>query len=291
MKSKIWIAALSLLAALTVFGCEEKTKYITREDTPETPLGVYTITGDRQVEVVWQANNDGGLTEGYGIYRFSHVEGDQDVYTRIGTKSDDGIGYEDGVRMGHYVDDGLSNGTTYKYAVAAYNAFGESDLSYEYIEDTPRPQGTDIALDFRQFPNSGGFDLSRARVVAADEDADVWFEYDPDLDAFFIWAANAGTDIQPWGWADDISNIGWGDPGNGNGWSEVGWLEVQPNYAYIIWTADDHYGCIWVTATSKVDYKVHFNWSYQTDEGNPQLKRTPKVSPPHAENYGRRSGN
>ncbi len=286
MKRRILILALSVLAVLAVAGCEEKTRYITVADAPATPVGVYSVTGDGYVDVYWQANNDAGNTEGYGVYRYNGTVGGNDQYVLIGEV--DASQFYD---ICHYVDDDVQNGVTYRYAVNAFNGYGESDLSDPDAEDTPRPQGTARAFDFRQNPNSGGFDLSRARIVTADENADVWFEFDPDLNAFFIWAANSGTDIQPWGWADDIRDIGWGDPGEGEGWSDVGWLEIQPNYAYIIWTADNHYGCIWVTSTNTGDYSVNFEWSYQTDEANPQLKRGTKVSPPHAENYGRRSGN
>ncbi len=287
MIRRILIVATLALSALFLFGCEGETKYITTADIPAAPVGVYSITGDGYVDIYWQANNDGGITEGYGVYRYVGTNGDVDEYELLGTVNASSSQVEE---YG-YQDAGLQNGVTYWYAVNAYNDYGESELSYYDAEDTPRPEGDDVASDFRQFPSEGGFDFSRGRVVTANEAADVWFEFDPDLGEFFLWAANDGVDIQPWGWADELNWIDNGDPGNGSGWSEVGWLEIQAGYAVLVWTADDHYGVILVTATNDNNFEVSFDWAYQTDEGNPQLKRAPKKSPPHAENYGRRSGN
>lgn len=286
MKSKLVISLLTLVSILVLLGCEDKKYVVAPNEVPAIPVGVYSVTGDGYVDIYWQANNDNGITEGYGVYRYTGTSGNSDEYELL-----DDVGASPFQEIYHYRDNDVNNGATYYYAVNAFNDVGESDLSDPDAQDTPRPQGASSARDFHQYPGSGGFDLSQARVVAADENADIWFEYDPDLDAFFIWAANEDVDIQPWGWADDIQDVGWGDPGSGEGWSEVGWLEIQPNYAYIIWTADNHYGAIWVTGTDRNNLRVNFQWSYQTDEGNPELKRVPKVSPPHAPNYGRRSGN
>lgn len=283
---------LTILAALAVsvlvlLGCEEKTRYITTPDVPAIPVGVYSVTGDGYVDVYWQSNNDGGVTDGYGVYRYVGTNGDFDEYELLGTVDASSSQVEEY----SYRDDDVQNGETYYYAVNAFNGYGESELSDPDAFDTPRPQGAASARDFHQFPNQGGFDFSRARTVFADENADVWFEYDPDLEAFFVWAANDLTDLQPYGYADNIQNIGWGDPGDGSGWSEVGWMELSVSHGYIVWTADNHYACIFIKALDYGSGTVSFDWAYQTDEGNPELKRVPKTSPPHAENYGRRSGN
>lgn len=287
MTKRLVILMTLALSALFLFGCDEETKYITTPDVPAAPVGVYSVTGDGFVDVIWQANNDGGTTEAYGVYRYVGSSGGADQYELLGTvEASSGP-----VESYYYRDDDVVNGATYYYAVSAYNDYGESELSDPDAFDTPRPQGSATSRDFHGFPNQGGFDFSRARTVAADENADIWFEYDPDLDAFFVWAANEQTDLQPYGWADELSNIGWGDPGDGEGWSDVGWMELKVNHGYIVWTADNHYAAILIKSTDFGTHTISFDWAYQTDEGNPELKRVPKTSPPHAENYGRRSGN
>ncbi|MGB5107588.1 MAG: hypothetical protein WBP29_11695 [Candidatus Zixiibacteriota bacterium] len=294
MKTRILIAALLTIAALAVIGCEEK-KYIVIDDAiPAAPVGVYSVTGDGYVDIYWPLNNDGGITEDYAVYYYAGTEGNQDVYELLAKGNDidfimpDYI-YTDEAR-GYYRDYDVSNGVTYRYAVSAYNENGESDLSAVDAFDTPRPEGSDMVRDYHTYPSDGGFDFSRARVVDWDDaTSDVYFEFDPNLDAFFFFAGDVDVDIMDYGYTDALNSVGWGDPGEGDGWSEVGWMELTLGHSYIVWTADNHYATFRVTNLSVSNISI--DWAYQTDEGNPDLKRAPKVSPPHAENYGRRSGN
>ncbi len=295
MIKRILTIATLALSALFLFGCEGETKYITTPDIPAAPVGVYSVTGDGFVDIYWPFNNDGGVSESYAVYKYDHTEGDRDVYVVIAEGNEITAIEPDYVNTdewyGYFRDEDAQNGTKYWYAVSAYNGYGESELSYVDAYDTPRPQGIATARDFHEYPLQGGYDFSRARTVAADESADIWFEYDSNLESFFVWAANVDTDIQPYGPIDDITDIGWGDPGNGSGWSEVGWLELVAGNGYIVWTADNHYACIHITSIDFGSSSVAFTWAYQTVEGEAELKRAPKKSPPHAENYGRRSGN
>lgn len=285
MKRRISILALSIVAILAVVGCEEKTRYITTADAPAPPVGVYSVTGDGYVDIFWQSNNDGGNTDGYGVYRYTGTVGGNDEYALIGE-----VNASPFREIYGYRDNNVQNGNTYYYAVNAYNGYGESDLSDPDAFDTPRPQGRVSVRDFHTFPGSGGLDFSRARVQHwEDASTDVYFEYDANLGAFFFFAANVDVDIMDYGYTDGLDAVGWGDPGNGAGWSEVGWMELIVGHSYIVWTADNHYATIRVISLSASNILI--DWAYQTDQGNPELKRAPKVSPPHAENYGRRSGN
>lgn len=285
MKKRILIIALLAIAILAVFGCEEKTRYITVADSPATPVGVYSVTGDGYVDVYWQANNDGGNTDGYGVYRYTGTVGGQDQYVLLGT-----VNASPFHEVYGYRDNNAQNGSTYYYAINAYNAYGESELSDPDAFDTPRPQGSVTVKDFHTYPNEGGFDFSRVRVQNwEDANTDVYFEYDANLDAFFFFAANVDVDIMDYGYTDALNSVGWGDPGEGDGWSEVGWMELIVGHSYIVWTADNHYATFRVKSLGVGNISI--DWAYQTDEGNPELKRVPKVSPPHADNYGRRSGN
>lgn len=300
MKSKIWIAALSLLAALTVFGCEEKTKYITREDTPETPLGVYSVTGDGYVDIYWQANNDGGLTDGYGIYRYSHTEGDQDVYVKIGTVNDGNIAYDpdSGVREGSYRDNNVSNGSTYYYAISAFNVFGESELSVRDAQDTPRPDGNSSMDLTAEDQNRLGWDFSQSRTRNwTSVDADVFFEYDSQNDAFFIWSNRDDVYLQSFGYTNSLKDVNWGEPGGG--WNNVGWMQLVEGHAYLVGIGDvdqegtsQNYGVVRITSLNTSTQEISFEWAYQTAQFNPELKQAPTNGEyPSAIRYYRRSGN
>jgi len=276
-------------------GCDEHKVVQVVGDAPAVPTGVFSTTGDRQVEINWRGNNDRGVTEGYGVYRYTHTVNGEDQYELLGTVlASAGVVYEgDDVRWYSYIDDNVTNGVTYYYAVNAYNRYGESGLSKIDAMDTPRPEGNAILRDFHTYPSNAGFDFSRARIVRFDaEDADVFFEYDADLGAFFLFAGSNEVDIQDYGYTDGLKAVGWGDPGGGKGWSRVGWLELIEFHSYIIWTADDHYATIRVEATDSDPNQLSINirWAYQTDEGNPELKRGLVTRPQHGANYGKRKG-
>jgi hypothetical protein len=276
-------------------GCTEDKVVKAVGDIPAVPTGVLSTTGDHQVEIYWRGNNDNGVTEGYGVYRFTGTVDGEDRYELLGTAlASAGVVYEgDDVRWYSYVDGNVQNGSTYYYSVNAYNEWGKSELSKIDAMDTPRPEGSAILRDFHTYPSNAGFDFSRARVVRYDAgDADVFFEYDPDLGAFFLFADSSDVDIQDYGYTDDLTSVGWGDPGGGEGWSAVGWLELIEHHSYIIWTADNHYATIRVETTDSNPEQVSIDirWAYQTDEGNPELKRGLITRPQHDANYGKRKG-
>jgi hypothetical protein len=294
---RILITFLMIAAAMTfVAGCTEDKVVRPVGEKPAVPTGVISTTGDRQVEINWRGNNDNGQTEGYGVYRFTGTVGGLDQYERIGKVSASDhlpISDKEDILRYSFIDDGLTNGTTYYYAVNAYNQYGESELSKIDAMDTPRPEGSAVLHDFHEYPSNAGFDFSTARIVRYDADnADVYFEYDPDLKAFFLFAGSNEVDIQDYGYTDDLTSVGWGDPGGGKGWSKVGWLELIDSHSYIVWTADNHYATIRIEATDpdSTQLSIDIRWAYQTDTGNPELKRGLITRPQHDANYGKRKG-
>ncbi|TFH64019.1 MAG: hypothetical protein E4G91_07125 [Candidatus Zixiibacteriota bacterium] len=295
MKRLILLVLTMVGVLVFVAGCTEDKVVKAVGEVPAVPTGVSSITGDRQVEIDWRGNNDRDVTDGYGVYRYTHTVDGVDQYELLGTVlASAGVIYEgDDVRWYSYVDRDVTNGITYYYAVNAYNRYGESELSRIDAMDTPRPEGNAVLRDFHTYPSNAGFDFSRARIVRYDAgDADVFFEYDPDLEAFFLFAGNNEVDIQDYGYTNDLTSVGWGDPGGGEGWSAVGWLELIEHHSYIIWTADDHYATIRIEATNDDPNQLSINirWAYQTDDGNPELKRGLITRPQHDANYGKRKG-
>lgn len=295
MRRLILLVLATVVTLVFAAGCTEDKVVRVAGDVPAVPTGVLSTTGDRQIEIYWRGNNDRGVTEGYGVYRYTRTVGDVDRYELIGkVPAGAGLVYpDDDVRWYSYVDYDVTNGSTYYYAVNAYNRYGESELSRIDAMDTPRPEGSAMLRDFHRFPNSAGFDFSRARVVRYDaSDVDIFFEYDSDLGAFFLFAGSNEVDIQDYGYTDGLKGVGWGDPGGGHGWSRVGWLELIEFHSYLIWTADDHYATIRIEATddNPNQLSIDIKWAYQTDQGNPELKRGLIARPQHDANYGKRKG-
>lgn len=251
--------AVGLIAGLALTGCEvTRTVYQSPVDNtpPAVPRGVTSITGDREVTILWFENTERDLA-GYGIYRAGSANG---VYTRIAEVSG----------TGEFLDRDVINGVTYYYAVDAFDDAGnESDLSPEDVFDTPRPAGYDMLLYARSSePTLAAFDFSRGKRVAAGSlDADIEINYDASHNTLFVDAANADVDIQDFGYTSSLDALDWAP---GDGWSEAGWCELIVGHSYAVWTADDHYAKFRVTSRSGMSVLV--DWAYQTAIGNPELK-------------------
>lgn len=289
-KTKIILKAffgLILLAWGTAFiaGCDDNNDhYIIHEDNtpPAVPRGLYSVTGNEAVFLFWYPNTENDF-DFYAVYRSTvDLSG---PYSEIGTTSDP-----------EFVDDDVTNGNTYFYAVTAVDdALNESDLSYEDVFDTPRPEGTGVRVyDYNTKPAVSAFDFSTHHVVDGDDpDGDVWFDtatttsyaYGEQL-RFFINAGNDGTDMQDYGYTGSLDAVDWSPT---LGWSEIGWIELIQGHSYIIWTSDNHFAKIRITGIDFITNSVRFDWAYQVDEGNPELKVVPKTIPVRPEGYGDRN--
>jgi hypothetical protein len=268
----IGLAGLILILA----GCEEtRTVYVVGPDiqAPTAPRGVTSTTGDGQVWVDWFANGESDLA-GYKVWRASEANGIAGgPYAHIAT-----------VNAGTttFIDQNVANGITYFYAVSAFDNVGnESALSPEDVYDTPRPEGSSFVQDFFEHPGTAGFAFTNSApygsVVAWNSgSADIYMEYVPTDGAWFINVTNVNTDIQDMGYTNSFDDISYSPT---DGWSAVGWTEAIVGHTYVIWTADDHYAKVRITATGNPTTSgVSFDWGYQIDDaGLGQLELKPAV--------------
>ena len=264
---KLLLITMLLIGSIFIFsGCEDEV-YIVKPDhtPPSVPKGFYSITGDEVVHLIWEENDESDFKE-YRVYRCLDNE---DYYHRIAT-----------TKIAKFDDHDVANGITYHYAVSAIDYNGnESALSKWVIHDTPRPEGHDQTLYDRFYePSQSGFDFLHAQVLDwEDYYADVYLEYDANLKVFFLCVANKQTDIQDFGFTDDLDDVDWSPS---EGWSNVGWVEVIKGHTYIVWTADDNYAKLRVTKIEG-NTRLTFDWAYQVDPGNHELAPRPT----HSENY------
>jgi hypothetical protein len=266
MKRTLLILIVGIGSVLVFAGCEDEV-YIVRPDytPPSVPKGLYSVTADEAVYLYWYENDESDFKE-YRVYRY-RVDVDE-YYYRIATTT-----------VAEYVDRAVKNGATYVYAVTARDRYGnESDFS-DTAFDTPRPEGFDWVMYDRFYkPSLSGFDFSEREILHWEDDyTDIFLEYDDYLNVFFLCAANYETDIQDFGYTDDLDDIDWSPL---DGWSNVGWVEVIKGHSYIIWTWNDHYAKFRVNKIIG-NVKIYFDWAYQIDPANREL--APK--PPHGENY------
>jgi hypothetical protein len=239
-------------------------------EAPNIPVGVCSVTGDQKVTLYWYPNTDNDLA-GYNIYWSPEPEG---PYEYMGCS-----------KSAFYADREVENGLTYFYAVTAYDCSGnESELSEECVFDTPRPEGRGVRIwDANLYEFDSGYDFSTEYVQPWDESStDIYCIYDDQVEAFYMVAADRYTDIQDFGYMDDLDAI---DYAPEDGWSQTGVVELIFGHGYIVWTDNNHFAKFRVTSIR--DNYLKFDWAYQEDRGNPELAPNPdaetdSVSTPRA---------
>ena len=248
MKTTLAVATALLLLS----GCHREFNH-PDYGPPSPPTGLRTQTGDNFIQIFWNPNPETDIA-GYNIYVGATYEG---KYQWIGSAT----GYS-------YTDRGAVNGTTYYYAVTAYDFDGnESDLSKDVAYDIPRPEGYGVSLnDYRTSPLTAGYTFSSYAIVAyTDKTADMWYEYYNGVNYMDV---NTDTDIQDMGPTQSILDIG---EAPSSGWSSTHDVQLAVGHTYVVWTWDDHYAKFRVSALSSG--RVVFDWAYQLQKSNPLLKR------------------
>jgi hypothetical protein len=264
MKRRIVTTLIPVILGIALLGCESDTIYFDSDSQPPaTPRGVYSVTGDEAVKIVWLGSDEQDLA-GYRVWRSNSIDGAYDVKADIEV-ADLPLSLE-------WTDRSVTNGATYFYAVTSYDYAGnESDLSYEDVYDTPRPAGFNVRLyAVESDPGRSGFDFSRYTVTSVSDDrADIIITRDGGV--FFAEAVNLtgepATDIQDFGYTENLDALDWAPP---DGWSTVGWSEIIYGHTYAVWTRDNHYAKFRVTQIG--GSSITIDWAYQIDLGNPELK-------------------
>ena len=276
-KKKYGLLLILLVPIFLMAACDERsTTYVIEDDTtaPPVPVGVTTTTGDGIVWVNWEPIIGVSDLDGFKVWRsINNIE-----FFLIATV---------GRNVTEYEDNGVTNGETYFYGVSSFDYDGnESDASFDYeiSFDTPRPEGYDqVLFDFNEPGRAGdsGFDFYGERVVHYESIyCDVYLEYDTfNLPAptFYLWLGYNGEFFQDMGYTDSFDDITYA-PGGDDGWSSNDWIEVIAGHTYVIKTWDNHYVKMRVTLLDTYPENIiMFDWGYQIDPGNRELKVDPRT--------------
>lgn len=262
--ARLMAMAVLVLGATLPVGCEpgehRGDSWCPDTQAPAAPRGLWSMTGDREIRVMWIANTEDDL-DGYRIYRSTEPTG---YFPRVATVSD---------RATSFTDREVHNGVTYYYAISACDGAGnESDLTADTIHDTPRPEGDGLELgNARLAPRDAGYDFSSDRVVGGEEiDADIYYWHSPEDGAWMITTERSNedyTDIQDAGYLA-LEDVDWAPE---RGWAPAGEVPLVEGHSYVVWTWDNHFAKFRV-ASITAD-RVVIDWAYQVDEGNPELLR------------------
>ncbi len=252
---RIFAAFLLITPLFWALGCDSNNSVAPDTEPPAIPRGVFSITGDGQVTIEWFPNGERDLA-GYKIWRSGDNE-NFDLLTQVSSGE---------VR---YVDRDVRNGTTYFYAISAFDHDGnESDLSPEKVSDTPRPSGNNVTLnEFTLFPERSGFDFSRPERGAIAWNTlttDVYFGFDIVINVSYLYSDNL-TEMQDMGYHESFDDL---DVSPVQGFTAL-FVELLPGHVYVFYTPDGNYAKIHVVSVS--DNSVTFDWAYQIDPDNPEL--------------------
>ncbi len=249
---------LVLALALGAIGCQQFASDFADNTPPARPVGLWTETGDNFIELLWDENRDNDVA-GYNVFVSSSYDG---RYELIGS-----------VNEPYFNDTGARNGSTYYYAVTAYDYEGnESELSRDVAYDIPRPEGYGVVLDdYRRATATSGYDFSRYAVVPNNDlYADMYFE---NYQGVFYMNVRDDSDIQDMGPTGSILQI---REAPSSGWSTTHDVRLVAGHTYVVWTWDDHYAKFRVANISPT--RVTFDWAYQLQKSNPLLKRAKSSS-------------
>jgi len=259
-----WFLAMSAIAMLS--GCDESTG---PHDVypPAAPRGVQSVTGDGQAQLSWLENTESDLA-GYRVYMSPCAGGPNCPYDPIGTTG------------GTVFVAPLANGVTRYFAVSAYDRAGnESELSKEYISDTPRPAGYGLALnDFQVAPATAGWDFSAQTVVPYNNsNVDIYFGFANGVPTMLTYFTD--VDLQDAGFTNSLDEV---DRAPGDiGWATNGMVELIPGHSYIVQMSSGvpslahNYAKFRVLNVSSSPARVVIDWAYQTDPDNTQLRSRP----------------
>lgn len=258
MKTTISIlSAIFLSLVLSACKVNLNDPYYLDSTPPSPPSGIIVINGDNRVDLSWYKNRESDVS-GYNVYYSYSYNG---KYTLLGSTNDN-----------YFIDDGAVNGNTYYYAVTAFDYNGnESDLSYDVIYSTPRPEGfNQSVLDYRQFPDQGGYSFTTYSTVAYDDQSSDFF-FENYNGTFYIDVWN-DSEIQDAGSTQDIYDVSSAPTA---GWSSTKDEIARVGHTYIIWTWDNHYAKIRINSIT--NDRISFDWAFQLIEGERQLKQAGEV--------------
>jgi hypothetical protein len=258
---------LSLAAAVVLLaGCDDEETRPRDVTPPAAPRGLISVTGDGEVLLSWLANTESDVA-GYRLYVSPCANGPSCPYDPIGATT-----------ATSFVADGLTNGQTRFFAVAAYDRAGnESKLTKEDIFDTPRPAGTGLTLtNYTTAPATSAYDFSAFAIVPENSpNADIVFGYDGAV--FQMFAAFTDVDIQDAGFTSSLDDV---DFAPLSGWSRDGTVELIEGHSYVVRisnTVESHYAKFRVVALNASPARGTIDWAYQVAPDNRELRARPAV--------------
>jgi hypothetical protein len=276
--------ALATLLGIVITGCDGDTTVVEPGDL-NPPLGLWSVTGDGQVDLAWYTSNYESDLSGYCIYGAEGAYWNLDSQSSIPTVFDSigcmAVSSPSGEIQGVTIT-GLTNGQTYSFLiVAAKSDWSEISYTSNIVVDTPRPDVISLAL-YNQNRGLGDcalkFSLTSPYIEVVD---------DTDVGAAVMFESfNAGAgkrsglvgvdgraQVQDLGFMSDW-DLADEAPTQGYPASDFSVTAIA-HHVYAVKTSGGHYAKIYVQSIigdPDGNTDVATVWvAYQTDPGNPEL--------------------
>ena len=244
------------------------------------PASLFSISLNGSIHLEWDDNAYLGAPTRFKWYRIYSAAYDLDT----GLCGTDWL-LEGTTVAPEFLSSALSNGVPRCFGISAVSREGYESLWSPLRQDTPRPDARNtLAFAFDEDQTLSGFrfwqDLNSDGRAQSSElglvvdgnrpDIDFWVYRDPSDSTLWLVPEFTGTRIRLYSTSplDDLTAIDFAP--------ETGYtrdmIQAVPGYGYVFEIVDGsrvRYGALRVTHAGR-DYVI-FDWSYQTDPGNPEL--------------------
>jgi hypothetical protein len=253
----------------------------------ERPATLTSISLNRAIHLRWADNAFSGAPNRFSAYRVFATSYDLDT-GECGTQW-----LLDGTTVApEFLAAALANGAPRCFGVSALSVEGFESLWSALRQDTPRPDARNVlvfAYDenvasagfrFWEDLNSDGQAQTAELGIVTDgdrTDLDFWIFRDPADSSLWMVPEFSGTSVRLYATQplEDLTSI---DVAPVGGYSR-NMIEAVPGFGYVFEIVEGttlRYGALRATHVGR-DYLI-FDWSFQTDVGNPQLLRLGNVS-------------
>lgn len=245
-----------------------------------TPGALATVTLNRAIQLSWSPNARQGNPTRFSYYRVYSTAYDLDA-----AGCDNLHWVLEGTTVSEdFLATGLTNGVPRCFAVSTVSRDGHESAFTQPRADTPRYDSRNVLIyTYQRSPGSSGFrfymaSTSQFGLVTTGDRSDIDFRLEGRLDgSVFIVPVRAGTRVAlgsptP---VTDLTSIGDAPPDNT---FTTAAIEAVPGYLYAFISSQSdgsHYSALRVTHVA-AEYMI-FDWSYQSDHGNPMLNRVPAM--------------
>lgn len=287
-----FLLVLVVLLCLGILGCEKKTTEVVSPETLSPPVGLKSITGDKEITLLWYASNYESDFNGYKIYMdtlYSGTTTPEEIpsgFTEITFLPKDTPCYT----LQSYPRYNLKNGTTYYFLVVATNEKNEISRPSNIINDTPRPEtGTEYAIisSYDLSETECGYELATFSVTDMTGINTSDYSTPSGLGDFIcermdfpggvgdrLWLAGTNKGgIMDLGFMSDWDDA---DMAPETGYAPTGYsLYAIEGHVYAIKTGDNHYGKIQIMDLDVGAAWLSFKACYQTKKEERQYKIRP----------------